>query len=508
VRVLTLLGHIEQLRARGWTLDTPVSSARFTAIAWRKGTRTLLFISHANLFPMHRLQNGGAAYHAKQMCDVWLDYLKLLDEQDAGDFHLSLGAQALGIYRHKFLQHPILFHGDKRADELETRACFGAIYQPYWFGLAPEDTYYYLDTNAMYPWCMKKYKYPWRLAGVSGPCSVATLTNKMLAYSTIATVRVKTFNARYPVRIENRTVFPVGEFNTTLTTPDLLHALFHKHIKEVYAVAWYDYAALFSNFVAHFWRLRREFNENGRPLWGSWAKAMMVSLYGRFGAHIFETIDEGDNPLDHDNCDQLASLDSDEVRWYHTLAGKMWSTSRAGLHRESFPAIMAHVAAYGRDRMIDLMNLAGIENVFVCVSDGLIVNQAGYKRLQHEIQPDELGMLKLKLSGDTLEVRSDVEFRLSDHVWRPGVKPGALELSDGVFVQHLDPNLPTLARNGDTSDYVKRQVSVHLERTIRTGQVLASGRVEPLRVEVALPFRVEPLRQFASSVAGVVYTGR
>jgi hypothetical protein len=158
--------------------------------------------------------------------------------------------------------------------------------------------------------------------------------------------------------------------------------------------------------------------------------------------------------------------------------------------------------------MIDLMNLAGIENVFVCVSDGLIVNQAGYKRLQHEIQPDELGMLKLKLSGDTLEVRSDVEFRLSDHVWRPGVKPGALELSDGVFVQHLDPNLPTLARNGDTSDYVKRRVSVHLERTIRTGQVLASGRVEPLRVEVALPFRVEPLRQFASSVAGVVYTGR
>jgi hypothetical protein len=508
VRALTLLGHIEQLQSRGWTLDTPVSSARFTAIAWRKGTRTLLFISHANLFPMQRLQNSRAEFCVRDMCGTWLEYLRLLDDQDVGDFHLSLGAQALGVYRHKFMQHPILFHGDARADELEQRACFGAIYQPYFYGVAPDDTYYYLDTNAMYPWCMKMHEYPWRLAGISGPCSLDVLRDKLNEHDVIASVLVKTFGTRYPVRVDNRTIFPIGEFVTTLTTPDLCHALRYGCIKAVHALAWYDSAYLFSKFVNHFWGLRREFNDHGKPLWAAWSKAMMVSLYGRFGAHIFETRSEGDSPLDHDSCDQLASLDSDEMRWYHTLAGKMWSSSRAGLHRESFPAIMAHVAAYGRGRMIDLMNLAGIENVFVCVSDGLIVNQAGYERLQHEIMPDELGMLKLKLSGDTLEVRSDVEFKLSDHVWRPGVKPGAVKLSDGVFVQYLDPNLPTLARNGDTSEYVKRRVSVHLERTIRTGRVLASGRVEPLRVEVAPPSLAAPLRQFVTNVSGVAYTGR
>lgn len=508
VRALTLLNHIEHLQARGWTLDTPVSSPRFTAVAWRKDTRTLLFVGHSNLFPMVRTANNGAAHNVQTMCDTWLDYLKLLDEQDAGDFHLSLGAQALGIYRHKFLQHPILFHGDKRADELETRACFGAIYQPYFFGEAPDDAYYYLDTNAMYPWCMKAHKYPWRLSGVFGPCSLDVLRQKLEWADVIATVRVKTLTPIYPVRVGDRTVFPVGEFNTTLTTPDLLHAMQHRHIKEVYAISWYDRADLFSKFVAHFWRLRREFSEHGKPLWGSWAKAMMVSLYGRFGAHIFETRSEGDNPLYHDNCDQLASLDSDEVRWYHTLAGKMWSTSRAGLHRESFPAIMAHVAAYGRERMRTLMEIAGQDNVFVCVSDGLIVNQAGYDRLQHEIQPDELGCLKLKLSGERLVILSDVEFILNDHKWTPGVKAGAVEVSDGVFVEHLEPNFTTLARRGDTSEYVKRRSLVTLRRSLKTGRVTKSGRVEPLRVEAAPPSLAVPLRPFVSGVAGVVYTGQ
>jgi hypothetical protein len=482
VRVLTLLRHIEVLQARGWTLDTPVSSARFTAIAWRKDTRTLLFIAHSNLFPTHRLQNGGAAHRVNQMCDTWLEYLALLDDIDAGDFHLSIGAQALGIYRHRFIQHPILFHGDKRADELETRACFGALYQPLYAGRAPAGTYYYLDTNAMYPAMMKSHKYPWRLAGTAGSVPVSTLCYKMSLHDAIATVRVSTNKPIYPARIDGRTLFPVGEFVTTLTTPDLHTAAKRGDIQAVYALAWYDSADLFSAFVRSFWEMRRDFNSHGRPVWGSWAKAMMVSLYGRFGAHMFTTRSEGENPFDYDCADQMASLDSEEQRWYHTLAGKMWSSSRGGLHRESFPAIMAHVAAYGRNRMFQLIDLAGRKNVFVVLSDGLIVNQAGYENLQREIMPDELGMLKLKLSGDELEIRSDVEFRLSDHVWRPGIRADAIEIEDGVYVHHLDPNLASLARNGDTAEYVRRQCEIHLVRTIRSGVVSESGRIEPLRV--------------------------
>jgi hypothetical protein len=502
VRVLTLLDHINELQARGWTLDDPVSSARFTAIAWRKGTRTLLFISHANLFPMHNLRNGSAAQHASDMCDVWLEYMKLLNDVDAGDFHLSLGAQALGIYRHKFLQHPILFHGNARADELEQRACFGALYQPFWYGRAPAGEYFYLDTNAMYPAMMLREKYPWRLAGVAGRMAADRLAYHVGLHAAVASVRIRTDEPHYPARVEGRTIFPVGEFATTLTTPDLEYAFLHDHVRECYAAAWYDDADLFSGFVRYFWQKRREFDSHGKPLWAKWAKAMMVSLYGRFGAHNFETLCEGDNPFDRDCADQMASLDSEEIRWYHTLAGKMWTSSRSGLHRESFPAIMAHVAAYGRNRMMRLIELAGRKNTFVCVSDGLIVNRAGYDALCHEIQPDELGMLKLKLSGDILEVLSDVEFRLSDHVWRPGVKRDAVEIEDGVFFQHLDPNLPSLARSGDASDYIKRASEIHLVRTIRTGLAQGPGWIEPLRVEQPLPVRLRSPRTALSISSG------
>jgi hypothetical protein len=480
VRVLTLLQHVSQLQQRGWALNDPVSSSRFTAISWRNDSRVLLFVAHGNLFPMQRLDNSSASRRVQTMCDTWIEYLRLLDENDCGDFHLSLGAQALSIYRHRFMQHPILISGDKRADELEQRACLGALYQPYWSGVAPGREFYYLDTNAMYPWCMKRYPYPWRLAGVVGRSAISLLISKLQLFDVIASVRLNTNEPRYPARLEGRTVFPVGEFTTTLTTPDAWHAFEAGHIAEIYALAWYDRAFLFTEFVNYWWNVRREFRAHGKPLWAAWAKSVMVSLYGRFGCHEFETRDEGQNPLDYDTADRMASLDSDEVRWYHTLAGRMWSSSRSGVQRDAFPAIMAHVAAYGRNRMFQLIERAGRDNVFVALSDGLIVNREGYDRLEHEIQPDSLGMLKLKLSGDELEILSDVEFRLNVHTWRPGVKPDAIQVQDGVFVQYIEPGLPGLARAGNTSEYVRRSETLTLMRQIETGRVEVTGRVVPL----------------------------
>lgn len=482
VRVLTLLRHVDEMQRRGWTLDTPTSSARFTAIAWKNDKKSLLFVAHSNLFPMHRLKNGDAAYRAEQMRDTWLEYFELLDDVGAGDFHLSLGAQALGIFRHRFMQHALLLHGNARVDEIEQRACLGALYQPYFFGAAPADKYYYLDTNAMYPAMMKAWPVPWRLVGRAGRYSVALLDDKLKRFAGIATVRIATDDPHYPVRHEARTVFPIGEFNTTLTTPDLRYALMAHHVQDVYAFAWYDSAKLFTDFVNFFWRKRREYNEHGKPLWASWSKSMMVALYGKFGCHTFETRCEGENPFDCDQADQMASLDSDKTRWYHTLAGKMWSSARTGLNDDAFPAIMAHVAAYGRNRMMYLIQHAGLENVFACLSDGLIVNQRGYDALQREIMPDELGMLKLKLCGDELEIWSDVEYRLGVREWRPGVKPDAIQIDDGVFVEYLDPSLTTLSRCGDAQTYIRQRRQVCLTRTIRTGQVTKSGRIAPLQV--------------------------
>jgi hypothetical protein len=487
VRTLTLLRHIEILSDLGWILSDPVSSARFTAISWRKGNRSLLFVAHGNLFPAHRLPRDSAQNRVGAMRATWLEYMEMLDEIGAGDFHLSVGAQALGIYRHKFLYHPIYYHGNPRADEIEIRSCFGAIYQPYFFGRAPGGLYHYLDTNAMYPAMMATHEYPYHLVGTCGTCPASTLHSKLNAFDVIASVRIETDEPMYPVRENNRTMFPVGTFNTTLTTPDLRHAYMRNRVRAVYAMVWYDHADLFSSFVNYFWALRKELSDQGRIAWSKWAKSMAVALYGRWGAHIFETRCEGENPLDHDGADQLASADDGEVRWYHTLSGKMWSTSRSGLHRDSFPAIMAHIAAYGRHHISTFADQAGREHVYAILSDGLIVDDIGYSSMSSCVKPDELGKLKLKLSGDEFEVLSDTEYRIADHVWRPGVKQNAVEVMDGVFVQHLDPNLTTLSRMGNTSDYVHRPATVHLKREIRTGTVLDSGWIAPLSISQPPP---------------------
>jgi hypothetical protein len=490
VRVLTLMDNCVELPARGWALETPTSSARFTAIAWKKQKRRLLFIAHGNIFPMHRLCETNATLRVEDMANTWLRYLALLDRIDAGDFHLSLGAQASSIYRHRFMMHPILLHCNKDADELETRATFGGIYQPYFYGTAPPGTYFYLDTNSMYPGVMRSKPLPWRLVSFTGMLPLGTLSDKLRTNAVIATVYLITDDPHYPVRVDNRTVYPVGEFTTSLTTPDLIYAIEHGHVRECYGAAWYDTADLFSAFVNYFWKTRREFEESGDMLMARWCKAMMVALYGRFGAHTYNTRAEGSSIFPADGADWLGSLDGEEARWYYSLAGKMWTSGKSGLHREAFPAIMAHIAAYGRERMLHLVDLAGKDNVFVMLSDGLIVNTAGYERLLGEIQPDTIGMLKLKLTGEDLEVYSDVEYRLAAHSWRPGVQPSAVEVDDGVFIEYRDTNLAGLARSGDVSSYVRRKTKISLARKVRTGTVTDSGRIVPRQIHQSPPSRL------------------
>ena len=482
VRVLTLLGHIDQLGSRGYELGTPVSSPRFTAIAWRKGTTTLLFIGHNNLFAFQNLRAAWAKDSVEIMSQTWREYIEILDQIDSGDFHLSLGAQAFGIYRHRFIQHPILVHADPRVDELERQAAYGGIYRPLWAGKAPPDTYYYLDTNAMYPAMMTRRLLPCRLAGHCGRVPISTLVDKLQRYSVVAKCLIQTDWARFPVKRKYRTVYPVGRYITTLTTPDLLDALSRDSVLEVYAAAWYDKAQLFTNFVEYFWNLRRRFIADGRPLWGKWAKAMSVALFGKFGAKRYETHCEGDSPFDHDCADQIVSLDDGSVRWYYTLAGKMWSSGPVGLSTDAFPAVMAHITAYGRQRILELVEKAGQGNTFVIVSDGLIVNQAGYDSLANEINPDRLGALKLKLSGVELETYSDTEYRLAAREWRPGVKPDAIEIDDGVFVEYIEPSLSGLARRGTPGTYIKHRRTISLTRQFKSGRADGVGWIQSLVV--------------------------
>ena len=497
-RLLVASRGFETLREEGWKLGYPISTSRLSWIPWRNGDRTLLLVAHRNLFNFVPPPGGDAEAQARGMAGSWLDLLALMDERDLGDFRLTIGSQAMQIYRHRFLEHPILIHAVRHVDELERRACAGAFYQPLFAGQAPAGRYHYVDVNAMYPWCMATFVMPWRLAGHSGPMRVSMLEKKLNRYLVVAMVRIRTDVPRYPLRTEDRTIYPVGEFTTVLTTPDLWTAIEAGHVREVLAAAWYDGARLFRRFVETLWRWRRDYQRQGETMKARLCKAWAVALYGRWGAWRYERVHEADVDRSEVGSGVFIDLESGQQHQYFCLDGKMWTNRKRGVVYDGFPAIMAHTAAYGRRRMFELVEQAGPRHTYVVLSDGLIVDDAGLEALEDELDPDRLGALKRKRTADYLEVRSDTEFILGERRWLSGVKDGAVEVEDGVFVVHLEPRLGLLLQRGELDRYVLEPREIRVERAIRCGTVLPSGWIAPHVVGARVP---SPPAPYALSLA-------
>lgn len=482
-RDLALLDAIRWLRGQEWEFGHAVMGTRLTLIPVGTGNRRVLFCAHTNLFPYLPRPAGDAGQQVATMRQTWLSHLQLLDELDAGNFHLTLGSQALAIYRHRYMEHPIYIHGDESVDRLERKAALGALYQPFFAGQSRPGRYYYLDTNAMYPWCMRSFPVPWRLVSHGGALPVGTLSRMLESKLAVATVELETDHAHYPCKVDGRTLFPVGRFTATLTTPDLRHALEHGRIRRVLEYATYDGARLFDRFVDELWKRRQECLAKGDITGAALTKAWMVALYGVWGAWRFEHLLEVADPGLQDGSGELYDTRTQEQRHWVALGGKMFSERRAGATVNGFPAIMAHIAAWGRQRMWALVANAGREHVYFCLSDGLIVDQTGYEHLTGEIRPRTLGKLREKRSAAMIEVRSDTEIILGDHSWTPGVPAWAFPVDDGVLIADLEPHTLDGLAGADPGTFTHLGRTLTLERAIHSGVVSPSGWIDPIRLE-------------------------
>ncbi|GAJ24874.1 unnamed protein product, partial [marine sediment metagenome] len=121
----------------------------------------------------------------------------------------------------------------------------------------------------------------------------------------------------YAVR-RGRTIFPIGRFWVTLTTPELLYALEHNHLIKVERAVIYEQANIFKTYVDRFYRLRQEFKSAGVAEYEELCKKMLNSLYGKFGqkAEVWEKI--GDCPNEPDRvelCFEVGVVRTKQIRY-------------------------------------------------------------------------------------------------------------------------------------------------------------------------------------------------
>ena len=276
-----------------------------------------------------------------------------------------------------------------------------------------------------------------------------------------------------------KVIFPVGQFETVLTTGELKLALKENVIEKVLSVAIYEKAKIFTDYIKFFYSQRIAAKTSGKMIYSQFFKLMMNSLYGKFGQLIgeWETIGKCD-PKEVYYYTEFSSKDPKlfKCRRINGLIQRYEKKSEAF---NSFPAIAAHVTGYARVKLWDLMEKAERKNVYYCDTDSIFTNSLGYKNLKSDLSETEIGKLKVEKWSRKIKLFGCKQYIFGNRKRHKGKKKYARKQSDGGYSQSQWSTLKSLIQNKNLNEYRVSKVIKHFTGQYDKGQPLDNGEVLP-----------------------------
>jgi uncharacterized protein YeeX (DUF496 family) len=403
-------------------------------------------------------------------------FIEFVEHENLGNFSITIAGQAFNAYRHRFMEHEIYIHSYLNALKLEREAYAGGRTEAFRIGQINENVYYY-DINSMYPYVMKTYHYPVRLLSHRKNISIDTLKSFIFDkhYLIIAKVKVNTDKPVF-FKKTGKLIFPVGTFETVLSTPELLYALKWDMLEEVLEANIYEGAEIFKNYVDYFYTKRMEAKKQKNEVLTKLYKLFLNSLYGKFGEknNHYEKIGEADPKII--SVEKVYNADTDEFYYIKTFGGGIFRKNNDPDNMESmnsFPAIAAHVTAYARMKLWEVIETAGLENVYYCDTDSVFVNKEGSIRLIQAglIDNYELGKLKLEKKSSGMEIYGVKDYVFCGKTKLKGVPKNAKKISENKYAVTVWRGISKYLKKGQLNEYENEVMIKELKRNYNKGQI-------------------------------------
>jgi hypothetical protein len=504
----TAVNGFQELASRGWSMQRPVLSSGLFIVSFVRDQAKIQVLDLGNWFPfplwmlgkrigLHKLEIDFDTCTEKELelycrrdVDIlqrtFLNWLQFLDSNDLGNFRNTISSQAMQAYRHRFMQQELFIHANPDAILLERESYRGGRTECFHIGHV-KGPLWYVDFNSLYPSVMQNHLFPRKLVAVERFPTRKGLIRAMDRFLVIARVDIKIKRPAIAYRAK-RLVFPVGEFTTTLTTPELQWVLENGRILNVDQYVMFEYAPIFKKYVTEVFKLRRGFQRDEDVVGDFMAKQLLTSLYGKFGQKEQIMRKVGNAPPEMVEVRSAYNVDDHQRFELVTFGGSCYMKMPGEKEsRHSFPAISSFVTAYARMKLWRAMEQAGRENVFYCDTDSLFVNEEGFNNLENLIHPSKLGHLKVKGESDGMFIFGAQDYEFGSKSVIKGIRKDAIELKPGFFRQARFLKFRSLLRRGSLDAPIVEMRTKHLRRRYRKGVVHRDGSVTPFVMPVERP---------------------
>jgi hypothetical protein len=510
---------IRGLSRRGWKLGFLITEPHKFMMRWSKPGRHVWILDSANLFPLplsklaeslgmvkgqvdfDTVSDPELAEYCKNDVAILMEALRqwvcFVHQQNLGKFSLTLASQAFAAYRHRFMPAPIYIHTRKPVVDIERLSYFGGRVECFRLGELPEQAYYMLDVNSLYPHVMQAGEFPTKYAGIYVRPPLSLLSLFVQNYTVAAEVRVETAVPLVPYRTAKDLLWPTGEFATTLIGDELVEALRCGIVKEVERVVCYDRAPIFREYVNELYPKRRLFESEGNPAFAFFCKLLLNSLYGKFGQRARGWKKIGD--CEPDRIEFTRWLDADHKAYsVRYLGGIVEALMDLGNSRNTFVAIAASVSAAARMHLWRLMQTVPSGHLYYVDTDSLLVDQTGLDALRGQIsETGELGKLKVQGEATHVVIRGPKSYIFGDTVKQKGVPAAALQTGPNTWEYTQWQSLDGSVHDGVSGEVRQRKVVKQLATHYRKGTVNEEGRVAPFVLSEPLPLASALLQQLS-----------
>lgn len=336
------------------------------------------------------------------------ELFNFVEENKIGTFKYTIAGLSLNAFRHSFMSDNIFIHANPEVHILERKSYFGGRTECFFIGEIKEPVKK-LDINSAYPAEMLTKEFPTKLVRTLKNPDLDFVYNLKDKYLVIADVLVNTDKRYYPKKIDGKIVFPIGEFRTTLCSPELFYD--YSNIKEIFSISIYEKGKIFKDYIDYFYNKRIEYKKLGNEIYTYFCKIFMNSLYGKFGQKnsIFERKkdfdkyykDEGFHDIFINN--EYFNIKFEDKKAFINIGNYECFNS--------FVAIASFVTSYARVNLLDYLLLNGFKVLYVD-TDSLFVKSKHAEVYNKYLDNYKLGFLKVEDEGNELEIRT-----LKDYVF-------------------------------------------------------------------------------------------
>jgi hypothetical protein len=450
---------LEILPRLGWRLEWSNLDRNVSAMVWRSNKGTLVFsdlftwlpyplreIGHWLKLEKGDLPDDGASSQTwENYClrDVDIvrrcvqDIVNYIESDDIGNWQPTGAGTAYSMWRHRFMPHRVLVHDDVDLLALERQAMHTGRAEAWRHGSVLGDTWYEVDMKSAYTWIAAEYSLPVKFKYKGGKLSNEQYRELSKFYAICAKVTVLTDEPIVPYDNGQRTIWPIGEFETVLWDVEIDELLGSGATVRITQYATYVRKPALAEWAEYI--IDRINGDMGVPslVIAKWLKHCGRALIGRLSLRIPSWEYWGDNVEGITGISyELDTRTGLQKRMLHVGHDVFEQTARDEA-KDSLPQITGFIMAVCRVRLWQAMRVAGLDNIAHVDTDCVLVNKAGLAALKAHFGDRFQYQWQIKGQFSRLDVYGPRNYRTGNVRKVAGVPRKAKEVSPGQFTGEM-----------------------------------------------------------------------